>query len=84
MESVTRKIRSRRINGFYNIIQDVDDQPGMVTGQINITTDDGDDIVVFQAMIPISRTDFLTRFAALETALNETWFQIPVEIEYHL
>lgn len=82
MEEVRRKLRSKRINGFYSTVNPVEGQDGYVTGFIYITTDDNEEITVFQALVPISRADFNTRFAALETALNEVWFEIPADIEY--
>lgn len=82
MEEVTHKVRSSKITGFHKTSTEVEGQPNMVTGQIHIMTENNEEILVFQAMVPISKTDFQTRFAALETALNEKWFQIPEDVEY--
>ena len=82
MEEVRRKVRSRQVISFYSTSTPVEDQPGMVTGFIYVITDDNAEVTYFQALTPIAKTDFDNRFAALETALGETWFEIPTNVEY--
>lgn len=82
MEEVRRKVRSRQVISFYSTSTPVEDQPGMVTGYIYIITDDNAEITYFQALVPIAKIDFDNRFAALETALAETWFEFPQDVEY--
>lgn len=81
MEEARRKMRSNQIISFRYESTQVEDTD-QVTGFIWITTRDQDEILIFQALIPIAKTDFNARFAALETALNEPWFELPQNVEY--
>jgi hypothetical protein len=81
MEEARKKMRSNQIVSFRYEATQVEDT-AQVTGGIWITTRDGDEILIFQAVFPMPKTDFMTRFAALETQLNEPWFEIPTQIDY--
>lgn len=81
MEEVRHKMRSNQIISFRYTADQVEDT-SQVTGFIYITTRDNSEITVFQALVPMPRSDFMARFAALETALNEPWYEIPQDIEY--
>jgi len=74
-------MRSNQIIGFRSQTTPVEDT-AQVTGNIYINTKEGDEITVFQALVPIAKTAFDARFAALETALNEPWFEMPTDVEY--
>lgn len=78
----SRKIRSSHITGFYTTMVVDDTQITKVTGTITIVVDNGNEITVFQSSKPIGRDVFASKFAALETALNEPWYGIPDNVEY--
>lgn len=81
MEETRRKMRSNQIVSFRYSVEQVEDT-SQVTGYIFVNTKENSEIIVFQAVNPMPRTEFMTRFAALETALNEVWFEIPQDVEY--
>lgn len=81
MSGSRRKMRSIEIVSFRCDYDQVEDTT-QVTGSITVTTRTNNEITIFQANIPMAKTAFDAKFAAVETALNESWFELPSDIEY--
>jgi len=74
-------MRSNQIVSFRCQTEPVEDT-SQITGGIYVLTTTQNEILVFQASLPIARSIFDAKFAALETALNEPWFELPTDVEY--
>ena len=73
-------MRSKLIVRYYSQVDVVDASKDLVTGVLYAVTDQSNEIVVFQANTAVPRQTFIDKAAELETALQEPWFSMPVEI----
>ena len=80
LKEIRKKMRSRLILRHYMDLTVVDAETNMVTGTLYAVSDQNNEIVVFQTLEPVNRQVFVDKAAALETQLNEPWFELPPEI----
>lgn len=79
IQEVRRKIRSNLILRYYSVLSVADEIADTVTGTLYAVTNESNELVILQATEPVARQTVLDAAATLETALNEEWFELPLE-----